>query len=108
MFAIIVYSSIFILFAIILCVNSYQIILMKKEIKRKIRQMSILNEEINEQYEDIQHRDQIIESRNMNIERKEKMIGRQSNDIQELWRSSLLQKILNKQMNIYSEKKLDF
>ena len=96
---------------IIICVILYEIKLLKEERyrdKKQIRQIKSLNEIIIEQYEEIQQKDLILESKNADIDRKEKVNELQANDNQELWRSSLLQQNLNKQIIIYSEKKIGF
>ena len=108
MLDIIVFFCIFVMFIIIciicvMCVLFYEIRILKKERYRDKKQMRQI---IEEWCEKIQHLGLILESRNTNIERKEKLIEIQANDIQELWRSSLLQQNLNKQIVIYSDKKI--
>ena len=105
MLDIIVFFCIFVMLIIIcvMCVLFYEIRILKEERYRDKKQM---REIIEEQYEEIQHLGLILESQNTNIERKEKLIEIQANDIQELWRSSLLQQNLNKQIVIYSDKKI--
>ena len=107
----IVVYFLFIFFFIIICVILYKIKLLEEEKyrnKEQTRQIKSLNETIIEQYEEIKQKDLILESKNADIYRKEKEIEFQKNNIQELWRSSLLQRNLNKQVVIYSEKKIAF
>ena len=105
MLDIIVFFCIFVMLIIIcvMCVLFYEIRILKEERYKDKKQMRQI---IEEQYEEIQHLGLILESQNTNIERKEKLIEIQANDIQELWRSSLLQQNLNKQIVIYSDKKI--